>query len=77
MKDTIQRLRYICLQNMGKDPFSDTTRLPPSERTRLFKAIQEKLDSMKPEEIEEEFNSFVHEKVLHNGADLDRFRIFL
>ena len=74
-KQSIERLRYICLQQMGKDPFADPSRLPPSERTRLLQAIQGKLDSMPAEKIEEEFNELVCEKIFHNGANLERIPV--
>jgi hypothetical protein len=73
--ETLQRLRCIALVELGYNPFSDSTRMRPSEKTKLVDLIYSKFESMSADEIISEFNVLVHEKVFYNGADLEKYKV--
>jgi hypothetical protein len=73
--ETLQRLRCIALVELGYSAFADSTRMRPSEKTKLVDLIYSKFESMSADEIIAEFNVFVHEKVFYNGADLEKYKV--
>ena len=75
--ETLQRTKAICLNEMGHLPWSDTSRFQASEKRKLINLMKEKYDTMTEAAITDEFNILVHEKILCNGAALERIPIFL
>ena len=75
--ETLQRTKAVCLNEMGHNPWVDTSRFQASEKRKLINLMKAKYDSMTEAAIEDEFNILVHEKVLCNGAALERIPIFL
>ena len=49
--ETLQRLRCIALVELGYNPFADSSRMRPSEKTKLVDLIYSKFESMTPDEI--------------------------
>ena len=74
---TLQRTKAVCLSEMGHNPWVDTSRFQASEKRKLINLMKAKYDSMTEAAITDEFNILVHEKVLCNGAALERIPIFL
>ena len=75
--ETLLRTKAVCLNEMGHSPWCDTSRFQASEKRKLINLMKVKYDSMTEAAIEDEFNILVHEKVLCNGAALERIPIFL
>ncbi len=71
MKDTIHRLKIICLMDMHHSPWTDTSRFQKGEMT-LMKA---KLNTLSSDEITAEFNTIVSEKLFHNGSSLQNYPV--
>jgi len=55
--------------------WQDTTRFQRGEKSKLCKLIQAKFDSQTPEQIAEEFNEIVADKLFYVGAPLDKYPI--
>ena len=73
----LQRTKAVCLNEMGYVPWTDTSRFQASEKRKLINLMKLKIDTMSEEEITDEFNILVHERILPNGANLERIPIFL
>ena len=75
--EQLQRTKAICLNEMGHLPWTDTSRFQASEKRKLINLMKTKIDTMSADEILEEFNILVNEKILPNGANLERIPILL
>ena len=75
--EQLQRTKAVCLSEMGHLPWTDTSRFQASEKRKLINLMKLKIDTMTGEEITDEFNILVNEKILPNGANLERIPIFL
>ena len=75
--ETLQRTKAVCLNEMGHSPWVDTSRFQASEKRKLINLMKAKYDTMTEAAITDEFNILVHEKILCNGAALERIPIFL
>ncbi len=69
----LQRTKAVCLNQMGHVPWIDTSRFQASEKRKLINLMKLKIDTMTGDEITEEFNILVNEKILVNGAALEFF----
>ena len=76
-QEQLQRTKAVCLNEMGHAPWIDTSRFQASEKRKLINLMKLKIDTMTGEEITDEFNILVNEKILVNGANLERIPIFL
>jgi len=74
-KETLQRLRILALSEMGHSPWLDTTRFQKSEKSKLIHLIQTKHDTMTPEQILNDFNTLIVEKVLQAGEGIEKLPI--
>ncbi len=74
-KETLQRLRILALSEMGHSPWLDTTRFQKSEKSKLINLIQSKHDTMTSEQIINDFNSLIVEKVLQPGETIEKLPI--
>jgi len=74
-KETLQRLRILALSEMGHSPWLDTTRFQKSEKSKLINLIQSKHDTMTPEQILNDFNTLIVEKVLQAGEGIEKLPI--
>ena len=75
--EQLQRTKAVCLNEMGHVPWTDTSRFQASEKRKLINLMKLKIDTMSGEEITDEFNILVNERILPNGANLERIPIFL
>ena len=76
-KETLQRLRILALSEMGHSPWLDTSRFQKSEKTKLINLIQSKYDTMTAEEIANEFNGLIVEKLLLPGETIEKLPVQL
>ena len=74
-KETLQRLRILALTDMGHSPWLDTSRFQKSEKSKLINLIQTKYESMSPEQIVNDFNSLVVEKILLPGETIEKLPV--
>ena len=74
--ELLQRLKVLALLEMHHAAWTDTSRFQRGEKTKLIRIIQGKFETMSPEEITQEFNETVSDKLFYNGAALDRYPIF-
>jgi hypothetical protein len=74
-KETLQRLRILALSEMGHSPWLDTTRFQKSEKSKLIHLIQSKHDTMTSEQIINDFNTLIVEKVLMPGETIEKLPI--
>ena len=74
-KETLQRLRILALTEMGHSPWLDTSRFQKSEKSKLINLIQTKYESMTPEQIVNDFNSLVVEKILLPGETIEKLPV--
>ena len=74
-KETLQRLRILALSEMGHSPWLDTSRFQKSEKSKLINLIQTKYESMSPEQIVNDFNSLVVEKILLPGETIEKLPV--
>ena len=74
--ELLQRLKVLALLEMHHAAWQDTSRFQRGEKAKLIRIIQGKFDTMTPEEITQEFNVVVSDKLFYNGAALDRYPIF-
>ena len=75
--EQLQRTKAVCLSEMGHLPWTDTSRFQASEKRKLINLMKLKIDTMSEEAVTDEFNILVNEKILVNGANLERIPIFL
>ena len=75
--DTLQRLRIIALTEMGHSPWLDTSRFQKSEKTKLVNLIQSKYDTLTSEQIVEQFNILIVEKILLPGEGIEKLPVQL
>ncbi len=75
MKDTIHRLKVICLMDMHHNPFTDTSRFQKGEKSKLMSLMKTKLMTLSSEEITAEFNTIVSEKLFHNGSSVHNYPV--
>ena len=75
--DTLQRLRILALTEMGHSPWLDTSRFQRSEKTKLVNLIQSKYDTLTPEQIVEQFNILIVEKILLPGEGIEKLPVQL
>ena len=73
----LQRTKAVCLNEMGHLPWTDTSRFQASEKRKLINLMKLKIDTMSEEAVIEKFNILVNERILPNGANLERIPIFL
>ena len=73
--DTLQRLRIIALTEKGHSPWLDTSRFQRSEKTKLVNLIQSKYDTLTPEQIVEQFNILIVEKILLPGEGIEKLPV--
>ena len=73
--DTLQRLRILSLTEMGHSPWLDTSRFQKSEKTKLVNLIQSKYDTLTPEQIVEQFNILIVEKILLPGEGIEKLPV--
>ena len=73
--DTLQRLRILALTEMGHGPWLDTSRFQKSEKTKLVNLIQSKYDTLTPEQIVEQFNILIVEKILLPGEGIEKLPV--
>ena len=76
-RETLQRLRIIALCEMGHSPWLDTSRFQKSEKTRLISLIQAKHATMSADDILQEFNSLIVEKLLLPGDSIEKLPVQL
>ena len=74
-RETLQRLRIIALSEMGHSPWLDTSRFQKSEKTKLVNLIQAKHEALSAEEIVQEFNSLIVEKLLLPGESIEKLPV--
>ena len=74
-KETLQRLRILALSEMGHSPWLDTTRFQKSEKSKLINLIQSKHDTMTSEQILNDFNTLIVEKLLLPGESIEKLPI--
>ena len=71
----LQKLKVLALLEMNHKAWQDTSRFQKGEKSKLCKLIQAKFDSQTPEQITEEFNEIVADKLFYVGAPLDKYAI--
>jgi hypothetical protein len=76
-KETLQRLRILALSEMGHSPWLDTSRFQKSEKSKLIHLIQSKHDTMTSEQILNDFNSLIVEKLLLPGENIEKLPVQL
>ena len=74
-RETMQRLRIIALTEMGHSPWLDTSRFQKNEKTKLINLIQAKHSSMSADEILQEFNTLIVEKILMPGDSIEKLPV--
>ena len=74
-RETLQRLRIIALTEMGHSPWLDTSRFQKSEKSKLINLIQSKHATMSADEILQEFNTLVVEKILVPGDSIEKLPV--
>ena len=75
--ETLQRTKAVCLNEMGHNPWVNTSMFQASEKRKLINLMKLKIDTMTEAAITDEFNILVREKILCNGAPLERIPIIL
>ena len=73
--ETLQRLRIICLTEMGHSPWLDTSRFQKSEKSKLCRLIQSKYDTLSSDEILKEFNILITENILLPGNPIEKLPV--
>jgi hypothetical protein len=76
-RETLQRLRILALSEMGHSPWLDTSRFQKSEKSKLIHLIQSKHDTLTPEQILNDFNSLIVEKLLLPGENIEKLPVQL
>jgi hypothetical protein len=76
-RETLQRLRILALSEMGHSPWLDTSRFQKSEKSKLIHLIQSKHDTLTPEQILNDFNSLIVEKLLLPGESIEKLPVQL
>ena len=74
-KETLQRLRILSLVEMGHSPWLDTSRFQKGEKSRLINLIQAKHATMSPDDILQDFNALIAEKVLLPGEGIEKLPV--
>jgi len=74
-KETLQRLRILALSEMGHSPWLDTSRFQKGEKSRLINLIQSKHDTLTSEQIIQDFNALIAEKVLLPGEGIEKLPV--
>jgi hypothetical protein len=73
--ETLQRLRIIALSEMGHSPWLDTSRFQKSEKSKLVNLIQSKYDTLTSDQIVEQFNTLIVEKILLPGPGIEKLPV--
>ena len=73
--EILQRLRIICLTEMGHSPWLDTSRFQKSEKTKLINLIQSKYETLSHEQIIYDFNTLINEKILVSGESIAKLPV--
>jgi len=75
--EILQRLRIICLIEMGHSPWLDTSRFQKSEKSKLINLIQSKYETLSQEQIITEFNTLMVERILMPGESIAKLPVQL
>jgi len=75
--EILQRLRIICLSEMGHSPWLDTSRFQKSEKSKLINLIQSKYETLSQEQIITEFNTLMVERILMPGESISKLPVQL
>jgi hypothetical protein len=73
--ELLQKLKVLALLEMHHAAWTDTTRFQRGEKSKLCKLIQAKFDNMTADQITQEFNDTVNDKLFQSGAALDKYPI--
>jgi hypothetical protein len=61
--------------DMHHSPWSDTSRFQMGEKSKLINLIKAKFETLSSEQIMDEFNVIVNEKLFYNGASVENYPV--